>query len=427
MAPALTSREAFGQPTPQDDDARIRALEDAVKKLENRTMELEKKSEAAEAKIASLETDAKAKADAAKEPPPYTIGAYAEFYYQVNFNLPSNGITALRGFDNRHDSFTLSNAAVDAQWDAKGVNGRMTLQVGSTPDTYYAAEPSLPGGGGANATSPGLWKFIQQAYVGYRFDVLKGLNVTGGVFLSPIGPESIAVKDNWNWSRSNLFFGLPFYHTGIRITLQASDEIAITLLGSNGWNDVVDNNDGKSIDAMFSYTLKDKLALNLQYFGGPERTKGAPEGQAWRSLFDANAAWTINPIVSVLGHADAGFEPNHFGTSWWAAGALYARVHPWKPLFAAARGDVFYEKVAANGAGMASSIFWPVPWVASATLTLEAQPADNVSFRLEYRHDHAAGDAFFQGNVSGNGSATNPFVANARAQNTLTLGATAWF
>jgi hypothetical protein len=56
----------------------------------------------------------------------------------------------------------------------------------------------------------------------------------------------MAVRDNWNWSRSNLFFGLPFYHTGVRATY-ALTELGITAGGYNGWNSVLDNNAEKSV------------------------------------------------------------------------------------------------------------------------------------------------------------------------------------
>ncbi len=358
-------------------------------------------------------------------PPPYTIGGYVEAAYSWSFNRPSNDITAQRGFDDRHNTFTLSNAAIDGAWDYKGVNGRVTLQVGETPSVYYGAEPVKAGQ--AETSGPGLWKYIQQAYAGYRFSVLGGLNVNGGIFLSPIGPEGIAVRDNWNWSRSNLFFALPFYHTGIRLALNATKEITLTLAGFNGWNSVVDDNDGKSLMALFTYTLEGKLVLNLLYFGGPERKKGAPEGQPWRSLFDLNALWTMSEYVSLLAHADAGFEPGKLGTTSWAAGALYTRFHVAKPLFVAARGDVLYEHAGESGSLRASPLFFPAPWVASATLTVEAKPDEQVSFRIEGRHDHAAGDIYYRGTVVGNGSPQSPFVANARSQNTVTFGVAAWF
>jgi hypothetical protein len=67
-----------------------------------------------------------------------------------------------------------------------------------------------------------------------------------------------------------------------------------------------------------------------------------------------------------------------------------------------------------------------VDWVASQTATLEARLVEHVSFRLEYRHDHAAGDMFFAGDVEGDG-VTTPYVPDARYQDTFTLGTTAWF
>lgn len=357
-------------------------------------------------------------------PNPFTLGGYAEANYQWNFNAPSNGITNFRGFDNRHNSFTLSNVALDAQWDSGHLIGRLTLQVGNTPSTYYLAEPSLPGSSAANASGVELWKYLQQAYAGYRFGVGRGLAVTAGLFLSPIGPESMAVKDNWFWSRSNLFFGLPFYHTGARVTYTLSDTWAATLAAYNGWNSVVDNNEEKSLSAQLTYTGPE-VALSVLYFGGVERAKGAPEGRAWRHLFDAHGTWKASSWLSLIVHGNSGFEVNEFGTSSWTAGALHARFRLEKRLFLALRGDGFREVRAKNGAGQADALFWPAPWVSSGTATLDVQPHERASFRLEYRHDRAGGEMFFGGTVA----ATEASIAapNRRAQNTVTLGLTTWF
>lgn len=354
---------------------------------------------------------------------PFTLGGYAEALYQWNFNNPSNGITNFRGFDNRHNTFTLSNVALDATWDHKNLIGRLALQVGHTPSTYYLSEPSAAGSSGANATDAELWKYIQQAYVGYRFG--DALTVTAGLFLSPIGPESMAVRDNWNWSRSNLFFGLPFYHTGVRVSYALSDVWALTIAGYNGWNSVVDNNGAKSVSSQLTYTRPD-VAVSVLYFSGSERPGGAPEGRAWRHLLDTHVTWHATPWLSLLAHANGGFERNEFGSSAWAAGALYARFRIVEQLFFAVRGDLFYEHVAANGAGQASPIFWPAPWVSSGTATIDFRPHEHVSFRLEYRHDQAGADMYFGGDVAGDGRAS-PFVASRASQDTLTMGATTWF
>jgi len=284
------------------------------------------------------------------------------------------------------------------------VVGRVALQVGDTPSTYYQAEPD--------------GKNVQQAFAGYRF--ANNLMVTAGLYLSPIGPEVIAVKDNWNWSRSDLFFGLPFYHAGVRLSYPVTPRWSLVLHVCNGWNDVVDNNEAKSLALHASYAGP-ALSFNALYFGGIERPTGAAEGDAWRHLIDVNATWAAGPRVSLLGHADAGVEPNDLGTSSWFAAAGAARATLTPRLFLAVRGDLFVER-APDGA---ARIFWPVDWVASATATLDWRPHERASFRFEYRHDQADGDVFFGGDVMGDG-VTTPFVPNRSAQDTLTVGLTTW-
>ena len=75
---------------------------------------------------------------------PVKLGGYVEANYQWNFNQPSNGLTNYRGFDNRHNTFTLSNVALDAQWDASNVVGQLMLQVGHTPSTSTWPSPACP-------------------------------------------------------------------------------------------------------------------------------------------------------------------------------------------------------------------------------------------------------------------------------------------
>jgi hypothetical protein len=360
-------------------------------------------------------------------PRSFHVGGYIEAFWQWNTNDPDNGITHFRGFDNRHNTFTLANVVLDVEWDHEGTVGRIALQVGHTGSTYYGAEPRLPGGEATSATSADLWRFVQEAQAGYRFDVGGGLLVSAGLFLSPVGPEDIAIRNDWNWSRSNLFFGLPFYHTGVRATYFIDDAWTVSLAGYNGWNSVVDNNREKSIAAKVTYTQPRRLDASLTYFTGVERDDGAPEGRAWRHLLDVHATWYALPWLSLLGHVDVGVEPNAFGTSGWFAAAMSGRVRILPQLFAVARGDVFYEHVAGGFDSGASPIFWPVPWVSSGTLTLDYRPHPHVSFRLEFRHDHAAGDMYFGGPVQGDGTDGDPFIPNRRTQNTITVGATAWY
>jgi hypothetical protein len=359
------------------------------------------------------------------EQPKITPIAYVEAHYSYNFARPPNGITAYRGFDNRHNTFTLSNVAVGAAWEAApDLSGRVVLQVGHTPSSYYANEPALRGAAGTNGTDGQLWKLVQEGFIGYR--PKKKLLLQLGLFLSPIGPESMAVKDNWTWSRSNLFFALPYYHAGLRGSYELSHEWTATLAVYNGWNNVVDDNEAKSVSSHLTYAVRDLFTAQLLYFGGVERPAGSPEGPYWRHLFDAWAKVEILGRIALMAHANGGWEPNRFGTSAWAGGALYARVQTSDWLALVLRVDRFWEDVGASASGRARPLFWgPTDSgksaVASITVTAEARPRDNFAVRLEYRHDEAESNLYFARR-----DPFDPGQPNARSQDTLTLGATTW-
>jgi hypothetical protein len=361
----------------------------------------------------------------AEEPAPSVkVSGYVDTFYQLNFNSPSNLITAFRGFDDRSNSFTIENAVIDVTGTLGRASTRVALQVGQAPASYYLAEPLSPAQGGAGTSGPQLWQIIQQVIVGYSIPVGDGLLAEAGIFLSPIGVEALAVKDNWNLSRSNLFFALPFYHSGVRLTYPLSDRWTGVFYVTNGWNDVVNRNPYPCVSGVVTYAIPDELTFNLVYFGGVEPATGAPQGQPWRNLFDVNTTWTASRYLAFATQADAGFEHNAFGVSSWAAGAAYVRVHPAGPFYLAARGDYFHEAVASNSSGSAGHLFFPADNVVSETITAELRPTDHLSLRLEYRHDSASLPVFYQGTVQ---VVDGTAIATATRQNTLTFGASSWF
>jgi hypothetical protein len=352
---------------------------------------------------------------------------YVEGYYAYNFRRPSNGITHYRGFDNRHNTFSLTNAALGATLLTGPVSAKLVFQVGSMPSTYYLSEPRLPAAAGASGSGPELWKYLQEAWVAYKAPVGKGLLLQLGLVPSPLGIETFPVWANWSYSRSNLFFGLPFYHAGLRATYEWTSELSTTVGVFNGWNSVIDNNEEKSVQADLAYKKADLLTARIVYFGGIERPTGSPEGPYWRHHFDANAQIDATTWLSFAAQADVGWEPNRLGTHRWFAGALYARVKPVDRVYLALRGDRFYEHVATSAGRASTPLFWGgVEWVSSITGTIDVRPHESLSVRLEYRHDEAAGPLYFGRGVTGDGVSA-PYVANERRQDTLLLGATAWF
>jgi hypothetical protein len=93
-------------------------------------------------------------------------------------------------------------------------------------------------------------------------------------------------------------------------------------------------------------------------------------------------------------------------------------------LFVAARGDAFFEHVPHQSQESAAAIFWPARWVTSGTATVDYRPGRYISWMVEYRHDQGERAMFFGRQVA---SPDGSMIPTQRAQNTVTLGATAWF
>lgn len=356
----------------------------------------------------------------------FTVGGYVEAYYSYNFNNPSNGLTNLRAFDNRHNAITLQNLVADLGWEYDAVYAAGAIQFGQVGETYYGvSEPSLRGSSGASPGGAEVFKHIQKAYLGWG--PTKALRLEAGLFISPLGPESMPTHENWTWSHSNLFFGLPFYHSGIRAGYDLSKQHNVRLGVYNGWNNALDNNAEKSVALEYTFTPSDDVTFAAQYFGGVERPTGALEGRAWRHLLDASVKVKATPYLELLADVDGGVEPNRLGTSAWLAGILAARVRAAKWLYFAGRQTMFAEKRAKQGLDVADPIAIPVEWMTSTTATVDVRPVPHLSAKLEYRHDAAEAAIFYRSVVTGDGGDASPFVANARSQDTLTLGLTAWF
>jgi hypothetical protein len=359
-----------------------------------------------------------------------SLGGYAEVFGTLASETASDGALPFRGFDNRANTVSISNIALSAQLRCGDVArgwGRaqldLTLQWGLTPNTYYLGEPSYMSHDGVGESSASSWRFLQQALVSWRRETSAGRywQLEAGIFPSPLGPEGMAVKDGWNWSRSNLFFGLAFYHVGARLTHGMGGwRVTASLL--NGWNSIVDNNDEKTGHLQVVYET-DAVVWSAQIMSGVERSPGDPAGRGvWRSLFDTYLTAHPSAWLSLQAHFDAGVEPGALGTDWWVAGAAYLRLRPWPVslpgLTFAARGDLFYEAVPPGGA----PIFWPMAigardtLMSSATATMRFEVPHGAIY-LESRADYSTNQGIW------NPGASHP----QNWRETATLGLTAWF
>ena len=301
------------------------------------------------------------------KPAPLELTSFVDTYYSYQFNKPQGNVP-LRNFDTKHNTFSLGLVEVAAEQKVTTANRlgfRVDLQAGPTAELVNAFEP-----GGLE-----FLKNIEQAYGSYLFG--SKLQVDVGKFVTPAGAEVIETKDNWNYSRSLLFaLAIPYYHAGLRATVPLNDKVTFSGMLVNGWNDVEDNNSGKTwgVGAILKPSAKITLAQN--FIGGPEQAHDAHDK---RFLTDTTLTLVPTEKLSLMANYDYG-KDTVLGTDVkWQGIALYARVQA-TPSWALTPRFEWFD----DADGFATGA---VQKVKEFTITSEQKLGGKLLTRIEYRRD----------------------------------------
>lgn len=304
--------------------------------------------------------------------------AFVDGYYMFNMNGKNRGGGGVRAFDTETNSFTVAQAEA-ATWMNSGPFG-FRIDLNYTPQTV--ADPMTA---------------VQQAYAGVHFDVGGGLQIDIGKFMTPIGGEVVEARDNMNYSRSFVFqFAEPVTHTGVRAWYTIDSQYSVGLYLVNGWDNVIDGNDAKTIGVSFAAAPVDGLNLYLNYMFGNESNSDA-QFDDLRHIVDLVA--TYQPIDALkLGlNVDLGVEGAMADSPVSVAFALSAR-YAFVDWFAiAARGEYFSDPDGARLGGLGAPGGPGAKSLWETTVTLEGRYQENAILRLEYRHDAAGEEIFADG------------------------------
>jgi len=317
-------------------------------------------------------------------------------YYNLNFNHPASGFNGLRNFDLKANQFSLNMVKLTAQHDPDPLGFRVDLGFGRAFDTVHAAEQA-----------PNIFRYLEQAYVSVKPKSAGGLQLDFGEFVTPAGAEVIETKDNWNYSRSLLFsWAIPYYHFGARATMPVGKHFTGAAYLVNGWNNVEDNNTGKTVILTGAFSGS-KATWSNNYIVGPEKNN---TNAGKRQLYDTTLLLTPHPKFSAYLNYDYGTDKNlGSGSSHWTGIAGAARVQATSIFALAPRLEWFND---ANGFSTGT-----VQKVKEFTLTGEFKTGDAFVTRLEYRRDWS--DVAFFERGAGPGLHKN--------QDTLLVGLVAYF
>ena len=285
---------------------------------------------------------------------PVTVSGFGDVYYGYDYNHPENNQSGLRAFEAPTNGFAFNMAELilDKPADATSAESRLGYHVSAG---YGQAAKVVNGSDTVFAGYEPDGFYVKEAYADYLAPIGKGLTITVGKFVTPIGAEVIESNANWNYSRSLLFYyAIPYFHFGASAKYAFNPKIAVTGYLVNGWNNtVIDHyyntglSSGLTYGVSLAYTPNAKWSATENYFAGPvvdayNYVHTAYPVTDWKQLSDTVIGYTPNAKWAFQVNGDYGFGPRYYtytdesgaptggpAVNWWGF-AGYAK-YTWTP------------------------------------------------------------------------------------------------
>jgi hypothetical protein len=212
-----------------------------------------------------------------KEPPFdtkfFTPEVQADVDYIVDFNHPKDDTIGGSSEVFRAYEVQLTQLGVGGDFHFDNVRGRLMTQFGMYSETTPRNDAS-PARGQWNLAD--AYRYVSEAYGGYHFNALHGINVDAGIFMSYIGLFSYYNADNWAYQPSYVSSNTPWFFNGVRVQIFPSEHLKIEPWFINGWQAYGRFNNRPGIGGQILWRPNGKFeVLGNQYILGAD-TLGNP-------------------------------------------------------------------------------------------------------------------------------------------------------
>ena len=193
--------------------------------------------------------------------------------YHYSFNAPADDTISGSSEVFRHNEFQITQIGVGGDFSYKNVGFRLMTQFGSYAETTPRNDAS-PARGQWNLADS--YRYISEAYGTYHLNVMNGINIQAGIFMSYVGLWSYYNFDNWTYQPSYVSSNTPWFFNGMRIQIFPSDKLKIEPWIINGWQSYgkFDNEPGLGLQILWRPNSWLSV-LGNQYFGSD--TLGTPD------------------------------------------------------------------------------------------------------------------------------------------------------
>lgn len=163
----------------------------------------------------------------------YFTGAFmTDANYTYSLSHPKDHSLVGSTTSGRTNEIQLSHIGIGGDFHWNNVRGRFMTQFGlySTMTVRNDPSPSRGQWGLADA-----YRYVTEASGGYHWDVLHGINVDVGIFMSYVGLCSYYDFENWVYQESYVSANTPWFFNGARVQVFPTDKLKVELWLINGW------------------------------------------------------------------------------------------------------------------------------------------------------------------------------------------------
>lgn len=162
----------------------------------------------------------------------FTPEIRADVDYVYDFAHPKDDTIGGSSEVFRSSEVQVTQLGVGGDFHYDNVRARLMTQFGLYSETTPRNDAS-PSRGQWNLAD--AYRYLSEAYGGYHFNVLHGVNVDAGIFMSYVGLFSYYQFDNWAYQPSYVSSNTPWFFNGVRVQIFPSEHLKIEPWFVNGW------------------------------------------------------------------------------------------------------------------------------------------------------------------------------------------------
>jgi hypothetical protein len=162
----------------------------------------------------------------------FTPEIRADVSYIYDFHSPKDDTIGGSSEVFRANEVQVTQLGVGGDFHYNNVRARLMTQFGmySVTTPRNDASPARGQWDLANA-----YRYVSEAYGGYHFDAMHGINVDAGIFMSYVGLFSYYNFDNWAYQPSYVSSNTPWFFNGVRVQFFPTEHLKIEPWFVNGW------------------------------------------------------------------------------------------------------------------------------------------------------------------------------------------------